>query len=64
MEIERQGWETARALFGEGNLLDQVSLIVGGLGFSDEKAAELGAMGYAGSLLDTTQLVQVLSRRG
>jgi len=39
-------------------------LLVGGAGFSDEKAAELGALGYAGSLPDVIKLVQILGCQG
>ena len=64
MDVDRRQQECARKVFDAGKILDQVALVVGGVGFSDEKAAELGALGYAGSLPDTIKLVQVLGCQG
>ena len=63
MTFDYQQQELAREIFGASGLLRQAELVVGGAGFSREKAAQLGATGYAGSVLDTVQLVKNLSEQ-
>ena len=62
VDLERQ--ERARKLFDEREILDHVTLVIGGGGFSKEKAAALGALAYAGTLADAVQLVRILGCMG
>ncbi len=61
--VDCQQQESAREVLRDSGLLEQVTLVVGGVGFSKENAVRLGAAGYAGSVLDTVRLVKFLSKR-
>jgi len=61
--VDRQQQEIAWEVLGTSGLLEEVTLIVGGVGFSEDSAARLGAAGYANSVLDTVRLIKDLSNQ-
>ena len=61
--IDRKQQENAREVFNTSDLLKRTTLVVGGMGFSKESTSNLGAVGYACSVVDTAQLVKELSEQ-
>ncbi len=63
ISFDRQQQEAAQELLETSGLLEQVTLVVGGAGFTKEFAARLGAAGYADSVLATVRLIKVIRNR-
>jgi len=60
--VDQQQQKFARNIFEKSGFLGQATMVVGGAGFSKDNATLLGAEGYAGSVIDTVELVKNLSQ--